>query len=229
MNIEDISRAGVEFGNEAGARLQSMLGRLPSPQEFMAFYGTSSGTIAGNALSETVRAAGKEVGAQWLGEVLAIVQITARRNGADIVLAGGVSLKTVVSAASKQNPAPPPPPPLDSTVCPCEISDGNCRSCEYELDRSIDRFTNLIRSAVDVSRESDKSKVCKACRKRLVDGILARSIRKNAHLLGDRLSAALEIFVAVVTPQIKSMMPEVSWDETTKAVSETAASIKKAD
>src|SRR3990170_8786186 len=104
MNIQDISAAGIEYGSEAGARLQALLGRLPSPQEFMAFYGTSAGTIAGNALSEIVRAAGKETGAQWLMEVLGIIQLTARRNGADIILAGGVSLKTVASAASKQPP-----------------------------------------------------------------------------------------------------------------------------
>jgi hypothetical protein len=227
MNMEEISRAGVDFGSEAGARLQSMLGRLPDPQEFMAFYGTAAGTVTGNALSEIVQAAGKEIGAQWLGEVLGIIQLTARRNGADIILAGGISLKTVPSTIAKQEPSAPPPSPLDSNICPCEISDGSCRSCDRELDRSIDRFTGLIRGAVDISRGVEQSKVCQICKKRLVDGILARSIRKNASSFGDRLSAALEIFMAVVTPQIKSMMPEVTWDETMKAVSETAASIKK--
>jgi hypothetical protein len=225
MNMEEISRAGVDFGSEAGARLQSMLGRLPDPQEFMAFYGTAAGTVTGNALSEIVQAAGKEIGAQWLGEVLGIIQLTARRNGADIILAGGVSLKTVPSTIAKQ--PLPPPPSLDTNVCPCEISEGGCRSCERELDRSIDRFTSLIRGAVDISQEVDRSKVCPACKKRLVDGVLARSIRKNAPSLGDRLPAALEIFMAVVTPQIKSMMPEVTWDETMKAVGDVAASIKK--
>jgi len=228
MNMEEISQAGIEFGSEAGARLQSLLGRLPTPQEFMTFYGTASGTISGNALSEIVENGGKETGAQWLGEVLGIVQLTARRNGADIVLSGGITLKTVASTMSKQAPvAPPPPAPLDSNICPCEISDGSCRSCERELDRSIDRFTSLIRNAVDISREVGQSKICGACRSRLMDGILARSIRKNSPSLGDRLPAAIEIFMAVVTPQIKSMMPEVAWDETMKAVNDVALSIKK--
>lgn len=228
MNIEEVSRAGVEFGNETGARLQSLLGRLPTPQEFMAFYGTAAGTICGNALSEIAVAAGKETGAQWLGEVLGIVQLTARRNGADIVLAGGVTLKTVASTISKQAPSSPPPPtPLDSNICPCEIRDGGCRSCERGLDSSISRFTNLIANAVDISREVGQSKVCGICKVRLVDGVLARSIRKNFSSFGDRLPAALEIFMAVVTPQIKAMMPEVSWDETMKAVTDVAASIKK--
>lgn len=228
MDQEQIARAGVEFGSEAGARLQTLLGRAPDPQEFMAFYGTAAGTVTGNALSEVVEGAGKEIGAQWLGEVLGIVQLTARRNGADIILAGGITLKTVAATSNKQ-PAtlPPPPPALDSNICPCEISDGNCRSCERELDRSIDRFTGLIRSAVDISTEVSKGKVCQVCKSRLIDGILARSIRKNAASFGEHLPAALEIFMAVVTPQIKAMMPGVGWDETMKAVSEVAASIKK--
>jgi hypothetical protein len=227
MKQEDIALAGVEFGNEVGARLQALLGRLPDPQEFMAFYATIAGTVAGNAMSEIVHAAGKETGAQWLGEVLGIIQITARRNGADIILAGGISLKTVPSTGAKQLAAPSPPPPLDSNICPCEISDKSCRSCERELDRSVDRFTTIIRNAVDISREVEQSKVCLVCKKRLVDGVLANSIRKNAVSFGDRLPAALEIFMAVVIPQLKTMMPEVVWDETMKAVSEVAASVKK--
>lgn len=228
MNMEDISRAGVEFGNEAGARLQSILERVPTPQEFMAFYGTSCATICGNALSEIVVGSGKENGAQWLGEVLGIVQLTARANGSDIVLAGGITLKTVPSTMPKQAPvAPPPPPALDTNICQCEITDGSCRSCERELDRSVDRFTGLIRSAVDISKEVGQSKVCDVCKSRLIDLVLAKSIRKSASSFGDRLAAALEIFIAVVMPQLKSMMPEVSWDETLKAVSDTAASIQK--
>ena len=78
MKMEDISRAAIEFGNEAGERLQTLLGRVPDPQEFMAFYGTASGTICGNALSEIVKAAGKEIGAQWLMETLGLIQLTAR-------------------------------------------------------------------------------------------------------------------------------------------------------
>jgi hypothetical protein len=227
MNQEEIARAGVEFGNEAGARLQTLLGRVPDPQEFMAFYGTAAGTISGNALSEIIQGAGKEVGAQWLGEVLGIIQLTARRNGAEIILAGGISLKTVAATGAKQTMPPSPPPALDTNICPCEISDGTCRSCDRELDRSIDRFTGLIRSSVDISTEAQKSKVCLVCKNRLVDGVLARSIRKNAASFGENLPAALEIFMAMVTPQIKAMMPEVGWDETMKAVSEVAASIKK--
>lgn len=228
MNLEDISRAGVEFGSEAGARLQSLLERVPTPQEFMAFYGTACATICGNALSEIVNGSSKETGAQWLGEVLGLIQMTARSNGSDIVLAGGITLKSVASTMSKQSTPPPAvPAPLDTNVCQCEISDGTCRSCERELDRSIDRFTNLIKNAVDISREVSQSKVCQACKIRLVDGILAKSIRKNSPSFGDRLPAAVEIFVAVVNPQIKVMFPEVSWDETMKAVNEVAASIKK--
>lgn len=229
MNIEEVSAAGVEFGNEAGARLQSLLGRLPTPQEFMAFYGTACATICGNALSEIVNASDRENGAQWLMEVLGIVQLTARGNGSDIVLAGGITLKSVPSTMSRPGSAPPPPPPpaLDTNVCPCEISDGNCRACERELDRSTDRFTSLLRSAVDISREVSQSKVCKVCKIRLVDGILARSIRKNAPSFGDRLGPAVEIFIAVVNPQLKGTMPEVVWEETMKAVGEVAASIKK--
>lgn len=229
MNIEEVSAAGVEFGNEAGARLQSMLGRLPTPQEFMAFYGTSCATICGNALSEIVQGSDKETGAQWLGEVLGIIQLTARGNGSDIVLAGGITLKSVPSAMSRQSapPTPAAPPALDTNVCPCEISDGNCRTCERELDRSVDRFTSLLRSAVDISKEVSQSKVCRVCKIRLVDGILAKSIRKNAPSFGDRLGPAIEIFVAVVNPQLKGTMPEVAWEETMKAVGEVAASIKK--
>lgn len=228
MNIEQVSQAGMDFGNEAGERLQTLLGRVPDPQEFMTFYAMACATVCGNALSEIVTAAGKDAGAQWLGEVLGLVQLTARRNGADIVLAGGITLKTVPSAMGKPQDAPKPPPPaLETNVCQCEISDGTCRSCERELDRSIDRFTSLIRSAIDISKDSERSKICKVCRIKLVDAVLARSIRKNASNFGDRLPAAIEIFMAVVTPQLKMMMPEVSWDETMKAVSETAASIKK--
>jgi hypothetical protein len=233
MNMEDVSRAGVEFGNGAGERLQTMLGRLPSPQEFMLFYGTAAASISGNALSEIVKAAGKETGAQWLTEVLGMIQLTARGNGADIVLAGGITLKTVASTMSKQPAAPPAPPAppasLTGNICPCEISkqDGTCRSCEREIDRSIDRFTSLIKNAVDISREAERTKVCPVCKIRLFDGLLAKSIRKNASSFGDRLSAALEIFMAVVMPQLKAMMPEASLDETLKAVSETAATIKK--
>lgn len=228
MNLEDISRAGVEFGNEAGARLQSLLERIPTPQEFMAFYGTSCATICGNALSEIVGASGKENGAQWLGEVLGIVQLTARGNGSDIVLAGGITLKTVPSTMSKQAPAAPPSPPaLGTNICQCEITDGSCRSCERDLDRSVDRFTGLIRNAVDISREVGQSKVCDVCKSRLIDLVLAKSIRKSAPSFGDRLAPALEIFIAVVMPQLKSMMPEVTWDETLKAVSDTVASIEK--
>jgi len=231
MNIEEVSAAGVEFGNEAGARLQSLLGRLPTPQEFMAFYGTSCATICGNALSEIVNASDRENGAQWLMEVLGIVQLTARGNGSDIVLAGGITLKSVPSAMSKPGsgppPAPPPPPALDTNICPCEISDGNCRACERELDRSVDLFTGLLRSAVDLSKEVSKSKVCNVCKIRLVDGILARSIRKNSSSFGDRLGPAIEIFVAVVNPQLKAAMPEVAWEETMKAVGEVAATVKK--
>lgn len=227
MNMEEVARAAVISGNEIGARLHALLGRLPSPQEFMAFYGTVAGTVAGNALSEIVQAAGKETGAQWLGEVLGIIQVTARRNGADIVLTGSVSLKTVPSTGAAQPlAAPPTPPPLDSNVCPCEIADGGCRSCERELDRSIDRFTSLIKSAVDISREVEKSKVCEVCKKRLIDAVLARSIRRNAASLGDRLPASLEIFMAVVTPQLKNMLPDVTLDETMKVVGEIAAALK---
>ena len=129
MKMEDISRAAIEFGNEAGERLQTLLGRVPDPQEFMAFYGTASGTICGNALSEIVKAAGKEIGAQWLMETLGLIQLTARRNGADIVISGGLSLKTVSSPMGKQQAAPAPPPPiLESNVCQCQILDGTCRS-----------------------------------------------------------------------------------------------------
>lgn len=230
MNIEEVSAAGVEFGNEAGARLQSLLGRLPTPQEFMAFYGTSCSTICGNALAEIVLGSDKETGALWLTEVLGIIQLTARGNGSDIVIAGGITLKSVPSAMVKQaaeSHPPPTPPALDTNVCPCEISDGNCRVCERELDRSVDRFTSLLRSAVDISKEVSQSKVCKVCKIRLVDGILARSIRKNSPSFGDRLGPAIEIFVAVVNPQLKATMPEVVWDETIKAVGEVAASIKK--
>ena len=80
MNIEQVSQAAMEFGNEAGERLQSLLGRVPDPQEFMTFYAMACATICGNALSEIVTAAGKETGAQWLSEVLGMVQLTARRN-----------------------------------------------------------------------------------------------------------------------------------------------------
>lgn len=226
MNQEEVARAGVEFGNEAGARLQALLGRVPDPQEFMAFYGTAAGSITGNALSEIVQGAGKEVGAQWLGEVLGITQLTARRNGAEIILSGGITLKTMAATGAKQAPLPPPPA-LDTNICPCEISGGTCRSCEREIDNSIDRFTSLIRTAVHISTEVSKTKICQVCKSRLVDGILARSIRKNAASFGEHLPAALEIFMAVVTPQIKAMMPEVSWDETMKSISEVAASIKK--
>lgn len=225
-SMEEIASFAATIGNEVGARLQEMLGRLPDPQEFMAFYGTVAGTVAGNALSEIVPAAGKVIGAQWLGEVLAILQLTARRNGADIILTGGISLKTMAATGPKQ-PSAPPPASLSTNICSCEIADGSCRACEREIDRSIDRFTSLIKGAVDTSMEAGQSKVCATCKKSMVDGILARSIRKNAPSLGDRLPAALEIFVAVVMPQIKAMMPEVSWDETMKAVSEAAASLKK--
>jgi len=228
MSMEEITGTGVTIGNEVGARLQELLGRLPDPQEFMAFYGAVAGTVAGNALSEIVNAAGKEIGAQWLGEVLGILQLTARRNGADIVLAGGISLKTVQSTSAKPTAsAPPAPSPLETNICACQISDGSCRVCEREIDRSIDRFTSLIRSAVDTSKEVGQSKVCATCRKSMIDGLLARSIRKNAPSLGDRLPAALEIFVAVVVPQLKGMMPEVTWDESMKAVNDMAATIKK--
>lgn len=227
MNLEEIARAGVASGNEIGARLHAMLGRLPNPQEFMAFYGTVAGTVAGNALSEIVRAAGKETGAQWLGEVLGIVQVTARRNGADIILAGGLTIKTVASPGATQPAAQiPSSPPLENNICPCEISEGSCRACERELDRSIDRFIGLIKSSVDISREVEKSKICEACRNRMLDAVLARSIRKNAVSFGDRLPAALEIFMASVTPQIKNMMPEVTLDETLKVVGEIASTLK---
>jgi hypothetical protein len=228
MNIEQVSQAAMEFGNEAGERLQSLLGRVPDPQEFMTFYAMSCATICGNALSEIVTAAGKETGAQWLSEVLGMVQLTARRNGADIVLAGGVTLKTVPSTMSKQQAAQKPPPPaLETNVCQCEISGGTCHSCERELDRSIDRFTGLIRSAIDISKDGERSKICKVCKIKLVDAVLARSIRKNASGFGDRLPAAIEIFMAVVVPQIKMIMPEVSWEDTLKAVGEAASSIKR--
>src|SRR6185436_13485990 len=62
MKMEDISRAAIEFGNEAGERLQTLLGRVPDPQEFMTFYAMACATICGNALSEIVTAAGKESG-----------------------------------------------------------------------------------------------------------------------------------------------------------------------
>ena len=228
MKMEDISRAAIEFGNEAGERLQTLLGRVPDPQEFMAFYGTASGTICGNALSEIVKAAGKEIGAQWLMETLGLIQLTARRNGADIVIAGGLSLKTVSSPMGKQQAAPAPPPPiLESNVCQCQILDGTCRSCERELDRTVERFTNLIKNTVDASHEAGHSKICKVCKIRLVDGVLARSIRKNAPSFGDRLPAAIEIFTAVVLQQLKGLMPEVSFDETLKAVNDAVAMIKK--
>jgi len=229
MKMEDISRAAIEFGNGAGERLQTLLGRVPDPQEFMAFYGTASATICGNALSEIVAAAGKDTGAQWLGEVLAIIQLTARRNGADIILAGGITLKTVSSAMGKQLllAETPPPPALETNICQCQISDGTCRSCERELDRAVDRFTGLIKNTVDASHEASHSKVCKVCKIRLIDSVLARSIRKNSHSFGDRLPAAIEIFTAVVLPQLKGLTPEVSFDETLKAVNEAAATIKK--
>lgn len=229
MNIEQVSQAGMEFGNEAGERLQSLLGRVPDPQEFMTFYAMSCATICGNALSEIVSAAGKDHGAQWLSEVLGLIQLTARRNGADIVLSGGITLKTVPSAMGKQQQTTPTPPPpaLETNVCQCEISAGTCHSCERELDRAIDRFTGLIRNAIDISKDGERSKLCKVCKIKLVDAVLARSIRKNASGFGDRLPAAIEIFMAVVTPQLKMMMPEVSWEDTLKAVSEAAASFKR--
>lgn len=224
-SMEEIASFAATIGNEVGARLQEMLGRLPDPQEFMAFYATVAGTVAGNALSEIVNAAGKETGAQWLGEVLAILQLTARRNGADIILTGGISLKTMAAAGPKQ-PSASPPPSLDTNICPCEISAGTCRVCEREIDDSIDRFTSLIRTAVHISTQVSKAKICQVCKSRLVDGILARSIRKNA-ASWENLPAMLEIFVAVAMPQLKGMMPGASWDETMKAVSEVAVTIKK--
>lgn len=228
MNIEQVSQEAMEFGNGAGQRLQELLGRVPDPQEFMTFYGAACATICGNALSEISTAGGKEAGARWLSEVLGLIQLTARRNGADIVLSGGITLKTVPSTIGKQNTAPmPPPPALETNVCQCQISDGTCRSCERELDRSIDRFASLIRNAIDISKETGSSNLCKACKIRIVDGVLARSIRKNAVAFGDRLPAALEIFMAVVTPQLKAMMPEVSWEETMKAVTEAATTLNK--
>lgn len=228
MSIEQVSQAAMEFGNEAGERLQAILGRVPDPQEFMTFYGAACATVCGNALSEIVSAAGKETGAQWLGEVLGMIQLTARRNGSDIVLSGGVTIKTVPSAMGKQKAAlTPPPPALETNVCQCQISEGTCRSCERELDRSIDRFTNLIKNAIDISKDSGTAKVCGVCKIKMVDAVLAKSIRKNAASMGDRLPAAIEIFMAVVSPQLKAMMPEVSWEETFKAVGEVAATIKK--
>ena len=159
MKMEDISRAAIEFGNEAGERLQTLLGRVPDPQEFMAFYGTASGTICGNALSEIVKAAGKEIGAQWLMETLGLIQLTARRNGADIVISGGLSLKTVSSPMGKQQAAPAPPPVLESNVCQCQISDGTCRSCERVRRSGLRPFESRLTRRSNVSGSCSTSSV----------------------------------------------------------------------
>lgn len=227
ISMDQVSQAGVQFGAEAGARLQTFLGRVPNPQEFMAFYGISAGTIIGNALSEIILNAGKEQAAQWLAEVLGIVQITARGNGADIILAGGISLKTM---ASSRTPAPglaPPAPALDTNVCPCKIENGTCRECERILERNAGRYASLVRDVVDVSRDASQTKECKPCKIKLLDGVIAKIIRREAESLGDRLGAAFEILLAVITPQMKAALPEMEWPQTSKATEDVALLLQK--
>lgn len=228
MNVEDVARAGADFGNLAGERLHSVLGgRLPTPQEYMAFYGAAAGTVAGNALSEIVSGAGKEIAAQWLGEVLAILQMTARRNGADIILSGGVSLKSMASTKGAPAPQEPAEKPLDKNICPCEIHSGRCMDCERELGRTIDRFAGLLKSLVVETVPASDVKVCQVCKTQLIDALLADAVRKHAPSFGERLGPSIEIFLAVILPQLKAAMPSVNWAKTLEAVSSQAKAAQK--
>jgi len=226
-SMEFISREAVQFGSEAGARLQTLLGRVPTPQEFMAFYGLSAGTVVGNALSEIVLSAGKEQGAQWLGEVLGLVQVTARGNGADIILSGEITLKAMASTRTPSPLAAPPPPALNTNVCPCKIENGTCRECDRDLERRVDKYAALVRDLVDTSHSEAKSNPCHPCKVRLIDGVVARVIRRQGSSLGDRLGPAFEILLAVITPQMKASLPEVDWTETGKATEELALLLRK--
>lgn len=229
MNIDEVARHGAEFGQLAGERLHSILGRLPSPQEYMAFYGASAGTISGNALSEIVRNAGKEIGAQWLGEVLGTIQIVARQAGADIVLGGGISIKSMPTLRPAAGPpaAPPASEAAPQNACECETVSGKCWTCERELERRIDRFALLLKNLVVDTASAVDSPVCPICKEAVLDGLLAACIKKHAPSFGNRLGAAVEIFLAVVMPQVKAASPGIQWTKTMEAVSEQASAAQR--